>query len=184
LATGGILISTNDTTILAMLSRYPNMPVEEADSYISNIEHEDNVAICHAVIGRIPKEQLTSESRRVFDEFYLWSQRRTRRIREEQWTARRRQQETKLALRMNQLHQQGIISDDIMMLYGISGELPDRSMYMEMTPEEKQSVWEERMENRLGPNWRQRFSNRNTNFGILSRTKIEYSKINWSSEGF
>ena len=29
-----------------MLSRYPDMPEDEADGYISKIEHEENIEIC------------------------------------------------------------------------------------------------------------------------------------------
>ncbi len=179
---GGILISANDTTILAMLSRYPNMPPEEADCYISKIENEENIPICHAVLGRITKEQLSDDAKRTFEEFSLWSERRTRRTREEQWTARRRQKETNLSLRMNQLHQKGVINDDIMILYGISGELPERGMYMALTQQEKQAIWEERMESRFGPNWRTRFSS--MGLRLFNLNKKEYNKINWSKEGF
>ena len=44
-----ILISTNDTTILSMLSRYPDMPEDEADGYISKIEHEENIELLEII---------------------------------------------------------------------------------------------------------------------------------------
>ena len=182
MVSGGVLISTNDTTILAMLSRYPNMPKEEADEYISKIEHEENIPICHAVLGRIEKEQLPEESRVVFEEFSLWSQRRTQRIREEQWTTRRRQKETNLSLKMNDLHRRGIINEEILVLYGISGDLPERNMYMSLTQEEKQALWEERMESRFGPNWRNRFSN--LGLRLFTHDKKEFSKFSWIKDGF
>lgn len=176
------MISANDTTILAMLSRYPDMPAEEANRYIDKIEHEENIPICHAVLGRISKEELSEDAKLTFEEFSLWSERRTRRVREEQWTARRRQKETNLALKMNLLHQRGIINDETLLLYGISGELPERGMYMSLTQEEKQAIWEERMENRFGPNWRNRFSNLRVR--IFDFNKKEYNKINWNKDGF
>lgn len=178
------MISANDTTILAMLSRYPDMAKEEADEYISKIEHEENIPICHAVIGRISKEQLNEESQKVFEEFYSWSNRRTQRIREEQINARRRQQETQLSLQLNKMHEQGLINDQVLMLYGISGNLPDRTIYMEMSVEEKRALWEDRVETRLGPNWRRRFNDLGNIFNFLGRKKIEYNKINWPEEGF
>lgn len=165
-----------------MLSRYPDMPAQEADHYINKIEHEENIPICHAVLGRIHKSQLQEDARRTYEEFTLWSERRTRRTREEQWTARRRQQETKLALRMNQLHEKGIINEELMILYGISGDLPERGMYMSLTQEEKQAFWNERMETRFGPNWRRRFSS--IGLRIFNLNKKEYNEVNWSKEGF
>ena len=52
------MTSTIDTTILTMLSRYPDIPRSEADEYINQIEHEENIPLCHAVIGRIDPEEL------------------------------------------------------------------------------------------------------------------------------
>ncbi len=167
-----------------MLSRYPDMSTEEADSYISKIENGENIPVCHAILGRIHKSQLDQDARDTYEEFVLWSQRRTRRIREEQWNSRRRQKETQLSLKMNQLHQRGIVSDEILLLYGISGELPERNMYMELSQEEKQSIWEERMESRFGPNWRNRFDRRNVGQPLFSTRKFEYNKVNWTKDGF
>jgi hypothetical protein len=160
------------------------MSWEEADTYIQKIENEENIPICNAVIGRIDKEDLSDNAREVYEEFQLWSNRRTQRIREEQWTARKRQQETAMGIRMSQLHEQGIITDEVMALYGISGDLPERRMYVGLSIEEKQSLWEERMENRLGPNWRDRFSNGVNNLCFFTNKKIEYIKTNWTKFGF
>lgn len=160
------------------------MPLEEAEGYISKIEHEQNIAICNAIIGKIKKEDLDEDSRLVFEEYNRWSKSKTRRIKEEQWSNRRRQKETQLSLKMNELHKKGIISDEIMILYGISGELPERNMYAEMSVEEKQSVWEEKMEDRFGPEWRQRFSNSFINCKLLLKRKKEYTKNEWFFGGF
>lgn len=177
--------SYNDTTILAMLSRYPEMDNEEADKFIAKIEHEENVPICYAVLGRISPDELESDARQTFNEFKDWAERRTQRTREEQWTARRRQQETDLSRRMNQLHQQGIINDQTMLMYGISGDLPERSMYFSLSPEQKQAIWEEKMSNRFGPNWRNVVSRNVTRLLVFHKEKpLQSSKVNWAKEGF
>lgn len=163
-----------------MLSRYPDMPGDEADEYISKIEHEENVPVCHAVIGRIDKDQLNEEARQTFEEFQRWSLDRTRRVRQEQWSARQRRKETRLALRMNELHQKGVVSEQMLLMYGISGPLPEREMYMAMTPEEKEALWSQRMESRFGPNWRHRFRN----LPAFMQRRIEASQVNWRVEGF
>ena len=85
---------------------------------------------------------------------------------------------------MNELHKKGIISDEIMILYGISGELPEINMYKEMSFEEKQSIWEEKMEDRFGPEWRQRFNNNFENYKLLLKRKKEYTKNEWFFSGF
>jgi len=173
-------ISVNDTTILAMLSRYPDISAEEADEHISQIEHEENVPICHAVIGRIEPAELNDDARQTFDEFQRWSLDRTRRFRNEQIAARQQGRETRTAIRMTQLHEKGIISDETMMLYGISGLLPERTAYMTLTLEEKEALWVERMENRFGPYWRRRFRL----LPSLLRGGFRRMTHDWLKEGF
>lgn len=177
------MISSKDSTILAMLSRYPNIPTEEADLYISKIEHEDNVPICHAVIGRIRREELSEDAKLVFDEFQTWSANRTLRTQQEQWNARRRNKENKLVLKMINLHRLGVIDDSILALYGISGNMPDVNYYRTLNADQKRAIWEQRMESRFGPNWRDLISSSNF-IPISSDIIIKPSKVNWEKQGF
>ncbi len=178
------MISTNDTTILAMLSRYPNIPTEEADEYISKIEHEENVPLCHAVIGRIDPGELDEEARSTYDEFTRWSLDRTRRFRNEQIDDRRRQKENRTAIRMTQLHELGKISDEVMLLYGISGELPERQVLYNLSEEEKEAIWGERLERRFGPNWRRRFEGGRFALPTFLQRRVERFVHDWLKEGF
>ena len=82
--------------------------------------------------------------------------------------------------RMIELHEQGLISDQVMMLYGISGDMPDRDFYKGLTTEEKRELWADRMEERLGENWRRRFEN----LPPLLQERIERITHNWLTEGF
>jgi hypothetical protein len=173
------LISTNDTTILAMLSRYPNISTEEQDEYISKIENEENVPLCLAVVGRVSREDLSVPAKRTFDEFTRWSMDRTNRTRNEQISDRLRMKQNRTAIRMAQLHQKGIISDQVMLLYGISGELPERQVYARLTEREKLAIWEERMGNRFGPDWRTHISTLPSMF-----REDRHSGHNWLQEGF
>ena len=179
------MISTNDTTIIAMLSKYPNMPSEEADDYISKIENEENIMLCYAVIGRISRSELSEEAQQTYDEFQNWSQQRTQRVREEQWNARKRREETQLGLNMNRLFEKGMIGEETLLLYGISGTLPDRNVYFGMSPEEKQNLWEEKMLNRFGPNWKDRFSENTLRLSIFNSKRLNCKKkVDWKHEGF
>jgi len=83
-------------------------------------------------------------------------------------------------IRMLELHEQGVISDQVMMLYGISGDLPERNFYDGLTPDEKRELWAERMERRLGENWRRRFEN----LPHLLQVRIEQITHDWLKEGF
>ena len=171
--------STNDTTILAMLSRYPDISVAEQDEYISKIEHEGNIPICLAVVGRISKEELNPSARDVFEQFSMWSADRTRRARNEQISDRHRMKQNRTAIRMTQLHQQGKISDQVMLLYGISGDLPERETYEQLDETEKRTLWEERISRRLGSQWRSRINNLPAMF-----CEIQHGTHNWIQEGF
>lgn len=178
-------ISTNDTTILALLSRYPNLPSDEVDDYVRMIEHEDNIPVCYAVIGRILPEDLNEDSRIVYEEFCGWSEDRTRRMRNAHWADRRRGHQSRTSDRMAQLHERGLISNEMMLMYGISGDMPERHTYMTMTPEEKEALWSARMEHRLGPNWRERFEDRRFRLPTFLRERsVGFITHNWVKEGF
>lgn len=175
------MISPNDTTILAMLSRYPNMPVEEAKTYIAKIENEENTPICEAIVGIIPEKELSEDSLIVFKEFMRWSENRSARTQTEQWTARNRKKQTDLSIKMNDLHSRGIISDEVMILYGISGPLPEQRMYSDLAADKKQAIWEEKMSNTFGPNWKSRFT---INVRASKEFTFDVEKVQWTKEGF
>lgn len=162
-----------------MLSRYPDLPPREIDEHIENIENEENISVCYAVVGRIDPAELNPSARRTYEEFHRWSMDKTRRFRGEQINARQRSRETREAIRLTQLHLQGKVSDEFMLMYGIQGELPEMSTYYNLTDEEKLAVWNEKMERRLGPNWRRRFRRVPT-----FMKEIEPSNHNWKIEGF
>lgn len=87
--------------------------------------------------------------------------------------------QNKTTLRMVQLHQQGKISDQVMMLYGISGDLPERKFYEKLSNNEKLALWEERMQLKFGINWRRHINNLPAMF-----RDIEQGVHNWLQEGF
>jgi hypothetical protein len=169
-------VSANDRTILAMLSRYPDMPREEFETYVKRIDDQENAAVGQALVGLLNKEELSFSARRVFEYFQDWADNRTERTKQEQWSARRREKETRLALRLNELHAKGVVSQETLLLYGISGELPDVDAYRRLNQEEKQLLWRERTEARFGPQ-------ANTSFLV---PLIATSKLanNWRFEGF
>lgn len=180
--------STNDTTILAMLSRYPNMSAQEADTHIAKIEHEENIPLCHAILGRISEESLSEDAKLTFNEFKKWSENKRHRVRIEEQHARHRNSETRLANRLKTLHEKGIINEEVLVMYGISGPLPERISYNSLSPEEKQQFWENRMRNTYGENWRNRFSRAITDLPIFNPIQFRENKSreirNWKLEGF
>jgi hypothetical protein len=161
-----------------MLSRYPLMPAEEADQYIAQLEHEENIPLCHAVLGRIMPEQLDDDTRQTYYEFVRWSEDRTRRFRNERMRNRRSDQEDPIAARLLALRQRGVVPDEVLLLYGISGDLPDQQTYQSMSAEDRRSFWQDRMEQRFGRDWRRRFDNLPT---ILIKERRVHD---WKKEGF
>jgi hypothetical protein len=86
---------------------------------------------------------------------------------------------------MVQLHERGAISNEMMLLYGVSGDMPEREAYLAMTPAEKEALWSDRMEQRLGPNWRERFRQRQFSLPtFLQKGVARYFTHNWLKEGF
>lgn len=162
------------------------MPAEEADQHISRIEHSENIPICHAVVGRINETELNDDAKEVYQEFKAWSDNRTRRIRDEQWSDRRRNKESRIAQKLTKLHEQGRVSDEALLMYGISGDLPQRNVWREMSEEEKQHVFQERVERRFGPNWRDFFGEPAARpiLGWISAKVTSRQITNWQKEGF
>jgi hypothetical protein len=53
-----------------------------------------------------------------------------------------------------------------------------------MSPEEKERLWAERMENRFGPNWVDRFDRRTTRLPIFPKNRRLHTTFDWRLEGF
>ncbi len=79
------------------------------------------------------------------------------------------------------LHQQGRISDEVLLLYGISGELPDVDKYSKLSVSEKQSIWSERLALNLGTDWERKVSR--VRLPVVFRGR-SFGKANWRREGF
>ncbi len=77
-------------------------------------------------------------------------------------------------LKMKEL---GQISQELLLLYGISGEMPSRTEYMRMTTEERKLLWHKRMQEQYGYNWRSLFK---TVPKLLEQSNIH----DWKIEGF
>lgn len=65
----------------------------------------------------------------------------------------------------------GLIPEYVLILYGISGDLPEITEYSKLTEVERREFWESRMRNRYGDYWRKHFSKLPLIFGK--------KEINW-----
>lgn len=80
------------------------------------------------------------------------------------------------------LCRRGAITEETLILYGISGDLPDPDRYHMMSPDRQRSIWTGRMEKKLGPNWRTYFTSLPF---FLREVKISsLGRHNWLKEGF
>jgi hypothetical protein len=94
------------------------------------------------------------------------------RIRNEQRNARYKSNETSMAARLKKLNQEGKISDQALLLYGISGNLPERDMYANWDADEREKYWQDRYLSRMGTCWKE----------TIVRQGPE--KVAWAKEGF
>ena len=164
-----------------MLTRYPDFTDNEIDTHLSNVQDDGNRNICKAIVGRISPEELTEEDREIYNDAIRWSDERTNRFRNEQHAARRRERPTHEASRLMDLNQKGLVSDETMLMYGIQGDLPEWNHYYTLSPEEKRAIFEDRMEDRFGENWRDHLGH--LPFFNKTRTWSE-STFEWKVEGF
>lgn len=82
---------------------------------------------------------------------------------------------------MLKMHEKGEISDEILLLYGMSGDLPTKERYQSLEDHEKTQYWSTRMEQRLGPNWRERFDSLPA---LLKRVVSNRLIPSWLKDGF
>lgn len=94
----------------------------------------------------------------------------------------RLRREERILSHLDQLHRNGSISDAMLLIYGISGDMPDVENYSQLTTEQKNTIWGDRMKRRFGPNWIQRFENRSLVLPVVK--KVEKFSTNWKKEGF
>jgi len=174
------LISPNDTSILAAIKVYPDMDQDEINTYIDKLDQEEIVPVARAVAGQISPNDLNSQSQQIYDEFMNWSNNRIDMIRNEEQMARLRRQETRRSNKMLDLKNKGLISEETLILYGISGPLPEREVYLNMTDIDKERLWINRMTRRFGHNWEDRLNIQPDFF----KKKIERITHNWLKEGF
>lgn len=139
----------NDNAILAILSQYPNMDVEDANLYIGKIEDDRYAMVAKVIVGQIDISELDEQAGYIYSEIKFWYTRKQEQIQAEQRTARRRGQKTPLAKKMLAAYEQGRIPIEMLMLYGISGDLPQLETYSDMNQEEREVYWRSRISGRV-----------------------------------
>lgn len=91
----------------------------------------------------------------------------------------RSNREAKIIRQLLKMRDRGEISEEVLILYGISGDLPDQAMYLQMSQDEQRELWTGRMENRYGSDWRAIFRN-----PPIFVKEAENKKQDWKIEGF
>lgn len=172
---------------MTLLSRFPDMPKEEAKSYIRSVEHPEHVRVAMAIVGIMEPEELEMDEKAIYDEFHDWATRRREREFEARrvYTRRHRRRDMQAALRLARLRTEAQISDELLLLYGISGELPSQEQYLNFTDEEKYLFWDDRMQVRFGPGWRNAFPDVTLPVFLRQRSFwIAKEKNEWIKAGF
>ena len=82
---------------------------------------------------------------------------------------------------MKQLLDKGSISQELYLLYGMSGKLPDQKEYSELQTNDQQDFWDKRFTNNLGDQWRDNVAH----VPQLLKTSCRYlAQIDWHYDGF
>lgn len=182
-------MSPNDSSIIAVICKYSNITDDELQIHLGNLEDPQNKKICLALLGRIPQETLDLASQEQVNEIKSWHLTGIVRRRNEQITARYQDRETRMAQKMMSMRDRGIISEEMLILYGISGEVPERhpTRDREYTQEEKVIELQNRMERRFGIRWRERFSQLPPWLAIEDPSWFRsygLGQVDWIKEGF
>lgn len=180
------MISTKDMTVIGAICQYKNLSTEEQDTFLNNLEDQRYRPVCSVILGRQSKESLSEQELQVLEEIEEWKKNRIKRIHSEQQAARYKQQAdpnlppTRMARNLLKMRERGLVNDEMLLMYGISGDLPERHIYTAMTPEQRREFFHSRMESRFGPNWR-RFVTLEWSEQIFEDREI---LEDWLTEGF
>ena len=91
--------------------------------------------------------------------------------------------EVRVASHMKRLHASGKINDASLMMFAISGPLPDPDAYRRMNNEQKRAIWNPRLNERLGANWRETLNHPEAKIPVFDN-RFDFVKVNWIKEGF
>lgn len=165
-------MSHKDAIIMTALSRYPDMPPREASGYISQAS-EAARPVCMALSGRADPDSLPLPQKRLYARYFVWASGRRARLPETPDAARRRK-EIRMCLSVSDLYDRELISDEAMLMFGVSGEFPDLDTYRAMPPGDQEGLWADRLEGRFGPDWADWF-------GVK---KTKGTVVGWKDNGF
>lgn len=175
-------LSINDNTIMWAICQYPDLKFQEKEEMITKIKNPHAQKVAKALAGLIPLNELSEQERIDLIDWETRRNRKQNRIRNEQIQTRyNNESPTNLARKLLSMRDKGQITDETLILYGISGDLPVRTTYNQMTSKEKRQIWENRMKNRYGVTWREYF---NTIPSIFEDDVREEIINEWMKEGF
>jgi len=183
------LISPKDASVIAVICKYPDMSDEDLHRYMDLLENPANKKLVLALLGRINPDTLDENAQQELEEIKGWHLAGVLRRRNEQINARYQNRETRMAQKMLSMRERGVISEETLILYGISGPIPERhpTRDREYTHEEKLAELHGRMERRFGIRWRERFSRLPEWLAIEDPSwfrKHDLGKVNWMKDGF
>ena len=175
-------INAHDRSIIGAICQYPDMSISEKRKAIRKLNDPNLKPIIRVLTGLENSDILSKDDRIVLADIQKWKENRTKRLRNQEIQARRNNNEpTRLAKNLIRLKEQGIITDNTLLLYGVSGDLPEQRTYQQLNLEESRSFWERKFRNRYGDSWRNYFDTLPSIFD--ESHKAELSK-EWPKEGF
>lgn len=173
-------MSPNDLSILASLSQLPPATAAAADALVARLDDPRHAAVARTLAGGMDEALLSEAEAELFRQVRVRSAERIQRVRDEQEAARRRREETRLAQTLKRLHASGAISDEMLLLYGVSGDLPDLQTYQSLTPGERRRLWSDRIASKLGPDWPSRLGGSRAALPVFETPRPNH----WQREGF
>jgi len=175
-------LSPNDRSIIGAICHYPDMKKIEKEGMIKKLHDRRLVNIVSALAGLKTLEELSTSERNQLIEMETWRNSKRDRLRNEEIHARRNSSEpSPFARKLLDLRSRGQVTEETLILYGVSGDLPVRRTYNQMTKQEQRRIWEERMIDRYGVTWREYFR---TIPSIFEDDVREEIIDEWMKEGF
>lgn len=178
-------MSPTDASIIAIICKFTSMERTEINLLLDKLEDQSNRKIGLALSGLISDAELSENEMSTVIEIRSSNSEKIARLRREEISSRRQGNISPMARNLLNLFDQGKISQNMLLIYGVQGEIPDRHPVIarSLTKTEKSVILRKRMQHRFGDDWEQKIGHFIPPWLRLHKEKT-IKPVDWSKDGF
>lgn len=176
-------MSPRDASIMAVICRFVDMNDEEVDDLLDKLEDQSQRNVALAIAGQVDPKELTEDELAAVAEYKKVNAEKTTRLKREEIKARRNGDLTSMAKNLLNLFEQGKITQNMLLIYGVQGEIPVRHPAgPELTHDQRVARLRDRMGQRLGEDWEEKVGT--VPSWLRYRREWCVTGVRWYKDGF